>query len=278
MKHLKRITLIYIALLSLWACKDEGYIDFSTFPEVLIAEGRNHELAVGQTLYIDLIINSSVPMRSLEVYKNGKLLQTNHLEYGTTVHHPFEFLGLQSDVSVPILLTFVAIDNNGNSGAANATVSVLEVTLDYSFENARISNSNGNGLNAWDLTTNQGFQVGSPQIQSNTVDMVNLSNATGWIKGWNTSSDTRFVKLNSAGSLNLAQLSLGDLIGLYSGAGAGNASSELIVETGDVLIARLRNTSEYALIMIDQVEEASDNKNETIQFSYKKSSAIAGQD
>ena len=275
MKHLKQLALIYLILLALGACSEESFIDFSNFPELTIEEGRNHQMNVGEVLNLHLIITTTTaPMRSLEIYKNGKLVQTSNLESTNALRHSFDFLALKVDANTAVTLTFVGIDANGNATAINSVILVDETPLTYTFSNASISNSNGLGLNSWDLTTNQGNQL-RQQVITSTTDMRNHSTAnSGWIKGWKSTSATQFVKLTTPPA-SIDDLSLEDITALYQ---SNNPLLIVTVNTGDWLIARLRNTNEYAVIYMEEVSETIDNKNELIRFTYKKTKAIAGQD
>ena len=270
MKDLKRIVLMCLIGLLLGACEEDVNFDFSQLPELFIEEGRNHQVLVGESLNLNLVINSTSVMRSLEVYKDGTLFQVASLEAATSLRHSFEFLGEKQDVNKTINLAFLVIDIDGNSNVAYANILINETPLAYTLSNASISNSNGSGFTSWDLITNQ------PRQTMENADLTNAStSAEGWVKGWRSTSQTRFVKLVTRSNFSLNTFSLEDLATLYQ---SDEPQSAVTVETGDWVIARLRNTNEYAIIRIDQVDEASDNANEKIFFTYQKTSENAGQD
>ncbi|MGB0526089.1 MAG: hypothetical protein ACPGJS_24115, partial [Flammeovirgaceae bacterium] len=240
----------------------------TSFPMISIEEGDNFSIQVGEDLIIHIRIESETIMESMEVYKNGSLFQNINLEHSFNLRHQYIFQGIKADAGQIHTLTFVVIDDEGVGSAKSITVEVKETPLTFTFQNAQITNANGAGNFAWDLAANGGSTT------TNKMDIVNTSNATdGWVTGWTSNTLTRFVKLSGAPSIALDDLIMEDLIALYN---IGTPVSTLAVETGDWIIAKIRESGEYAIIHIDHVDETIDNATEGIRFTYKKSAESVG--
>jgi hypothetical protein len=134
--------------------------------------------------------------------------------------------------------------------------------------------------NSWDLVTNQAKTRGVNESADNgVIDMrayaPSLTNTE--IFGWQARSQTVFVRANSLNYDNLSPnqvdeaFALGPQINLV-------LNNEL--EEGDIYIARLRNTNQYAVIKITNVNGNTGNSatRYRIFFTYKKTSVNAGLD
>lgn len=127
----------------------------------------------------------------------------------------------------------------------------------------------GTNSNAWDLVSNISVALSSPE---DNKDMVNYTLAPGespyyFYNGWYASNETRFIRANF---IDYQNAKLEDLVDVFSGSTIGPKVNVSSISEDDVVIARLRNTSEYVVIKVTGITFTTNDDLDKIEFSYKK--------
>ncbi len=124
-----------------------------------------------------------------------------------------------------------------------------------------IYNWYSSNASAWDLVNNRSRKAADSDSDK---DMVNPS-STDWSfkKEWYSKNGTQFVKNNS---FNYNNPTVEAAAAAFSG-----GSTSISVSQGDIIIAKLRGGSEYAVIKVTEIRETSiENNDDYIKFEYKK--------
>lgn len=166
-----------------------------------------------------------------------------------------------------ITITFVATDKRNNETSVDL---IIHVWNEYT--NGIISNIQGPSSSSWDLVENKKLITTDASSSKDISDKTSGSTGDFLAGGWSAGANTKFVITDGFDYDNATKVSIkeeyenGDEATIISG-------SKLI--EGAVIIAKLRETEEYAVIKITEVYDDGKNggtgyNSDYRKFSYKK--------
>jgi hypothetical protein len=242
---------------------------------ITIGSGAIETADVGDTISFDVSIVAEAKLETFEIRKGTATLETiSDFANPESDVYEFSYTVMAEDADKTLEFAFIVTDKKANEQTENYSVTINPIENPLSFENTGsiLGNKIGPDQSAWNLVDNV------REAGSATSDMQNPSISTGtteeqWIKGWDAETSTRFVKSND---YNYEAASAESAATAYSN---GTATDEVRnIEVGDIYIAKLRESNEYAVIKIVSIDDliTSGSHIEEIEFDYKKSSESAG--
>ncbi len=245
-------------------------------PTVSITEGSGSSVYVGEGIILNVTGVGQANIVRARTYRDQDIISEVALSAPIQNFQfpPFSYTTTQEDAGQNIEFTFEVTDENGKSGEASYTLTVLaETPMAYDSVGAILGNRIGPDFSAWNLVDNV-----REARDAATSDMQNPSIADGpasqqWIQGWDGENETVFVKANDYDYSNATVESAAAKF-----AEGTSLSQVRDLVAGDIYIAKLRGLEVYVPILITFVSDNIEGVNtEEIIFSYKKETETAGQ-
>lgn len=235
----------------------------------------------GDTLTIDYAISSNEEITSLTVTPNTTELTSYTFDQSTlngqfSATGTIEYIlpdGSNWDDGDSFDIVFVAQDEDG--GAEFPTSKTVTVTYDEPITSTpfdeehtgEIWNIQGLEFGAWDLVANVGLSVSASDDDKDMINTTTSQNPEIFVSGWTANNGTNFVDVSAAG-IAYEDMDQEVVASAYAAGTAVTTVSD--VEAGDIYIANLRGTGDYAVIRIDNVVITTTDNNDKIEFTYKK--------
>jgi hypothetical protein len=165
---------------------------------------------------------------------------------------------------------FKITDSHGETASKTINIHTLTLTPMDNEYSGTIYNSLGDNPDAWDLILNNSLSYGSGDenidIYNNTTSMYVAPYKFN--NGWESLNGTLFLRINYYEYENCY---LESAIDAFSGASLMQPSTFTYgVEAEDIFVARLRETDNYTIIKVINVDYTEDDNLDKIDFVYKK--------
>jgi hypothetical protein len=250
-------------------------ITTQTFPPTVDFIFDNRPLQVGASFM--LAINASANTTTYENISRVRITRT----FGT-------FVTTELDTSLNIrnfsyFNTYLASSDPGTenwvfraddiSGEwSQVTLQVITIEAPLTEYTGVIWNAIGGNNFAWDLVSNQPRALSEPDSSKDMINNSSLSTCLppfNFSNSWIAGNQTRFKRANWYVYENASTQTA---IDAYSGGTISHLPSATAqgLANGDIFIARLRGTNNYAVIRITNVEWTSGDDLDKIEFTYKK--------
>jgi len=264
---MKQKHLFLLPLFLLFACKDSlEVITNSGSISIAVLEG-NYLVGKADTPQpLTIQISSVQPLKYLDIYKDGKSLAHITLEPVKLKTINYIYTPTKAEADKNLTFSFLVADEYSN--LENLDISVYTAPTEFAFErkNITLQHFSSNSAYSWNLAENQASD-------STEADIWIHSDSGEWLAGWESQTSTQFVKF-SGGPAGYDAIYLESAILAYQDGAALQSLSNLC--SGDIFIAKLRGSENYAVIKLEQVKPFAGDNSETITISYKKLSEFAG--
>lgn len=179
--------------------------------------------------------------------------------------YTYKVAGGVGDVQV---LTFTAVDKNGESASTTLTVSILPASNSLGLTaGQQVFNVIGAGLGAYDLNASQNVAAASTETKKDLKDMTPASGI--FPKTWTSGNGTKFVKV-TANDWNNAT-STDYLWNLWKSSGASAITTTPVLVANEIWLVKTGQALAFNiyLLKITEVKETSADNNDYIKFDYK---------
>jgi len=171
--------------------------------------------------------------------------------------------------------TISATDDDGNTSTKAITITtntsasgtpLTEFTKDNNNLPFKVWNFHGPNAGAFDLMEGIPQTKSDPNADKDIHDSTGTSEIAQWPGRWVSKNATMFKKVTSYTFANIINTGMLDAAWASSGA----ETKFMMVNTGDLYIAKLRGTNTKVLVSIVEVKKTSGDNLDYIQFNFKK--------
>lgn len=274
MKILKSLVLVALVAVAFTSCKK----DETTLPAPVITFTNNLNettVAVGSNWTITGTISSEEGLTEVKYFEVTNLGETQIGQAVTsfTNANSYAFQLTIPDIDAQTVIKVMATDAKNQTTSKNYTIKVNTTGTPLSYENTSgvIWNIIGANPGAWDLVNNVAVIATGAE---SSKDMKNTTTVTtGWSNEWisGTNNNTLFVKANT---FVYATGTSEDAASAYA---LGTPNTKVTnPAVNDIYIAKLRGSTNYAVIKIISVVVTPSDNLDKITFSYKKVTQTSG--
>ena len=238
-------------------------------PKISIDQGFSNLIAhTNETILVDIEMSAPNKLKTLEVYKDGQLIDKFFLEPVSRLNTEYAYTTQVNDVNTEVVLSFIVTDQSDLVDNVDLSIFIQPTTLDFTESSVTLHHPSSGNTYYWDIVKNQMGNL----IEA---DMLVEADSGEWVAGFTAHTNTTFVKAEYLSSGSFMHLTWEDLYMHFAAGTQVNTICDLSV--GDIIIAKIRNTQEFAAIQINAISDKIGDNSETITFSYRKTSEFAGQ-
>lgn len=182
------------------------------------------------------------------------------------------YSGRTTNQSGSMLITFQVTDKDNNVVSKSLTITVSEagqnLTIfdkDFNDISLKVWNADGPNAGAFDIIVGVQRLKDDDDNQKDLKDLGLQGSSLAWAPSWTSGNGTQFKKLGNWDNIK-TDIALKEA---YDAAGPASDQIDNITE-GDVYGLKLRDTDNYALILITKVADIASNNEDYIEFQFKK--------